>query len=110
MAKKAAVKKKVKKPGISKQQRAKDQIAKTPNATSKEIAELCGNGVTPADVANAKMSLKKGSKGTKKGGRPAKKTATGGGDLNTAIAFVESCGGFDAAKALISQIERIKSL
>jgi hypothetical protein len=106
--KKAPVKKNVKKPGISKAQRAKDQIAKTPDAGNIEIAKLCGNGVTPADVGNARTSLKNKSKGTKKRGKPTTKTATG--DLDAAISFVEAAGGLDAAKALIAQIERIKSL
>ncbi len=110
MAKKAAVKKKVRKPEkVNKSQLIRDQLAKTPNASPKEIAAAVGHGVTGQVVSVTKSKMKKNTGPATKRGRR-KKTASGGGNLDTAISFVEAAGGLPAAKALIEQIERIKSL
>ena len=80
--------------------------------------ESCGKSYHPArnecphcGTANAAKSKKKKT-AKKKSTNGRRKVAAGGdGDsLVSAINFIESAGGFHAAKAALEQIERIKNL
>ena len=115
MAKKSA--------GGNKSAAIREALQANPEASPKEIAEKVneqGFKVTPAYVSIVKYNQSKssGAQGrkvrVKKAGRRVGKASggsTGGfGPMQSALEFIQACGGLDQAKAILAQVEAIRSV
>ena len=110
-AKKAAVSSRKK---VNKSQAIRDYRAKHPKAGPTEISKALtkqGIKVSPAHVSNVAPKSAKKKRTAKVGQRKAKMIADGESvrvaDLLAAQRFVESVGGMESAKTLLSAIEKL---
>jgi hypothetical protein len=106
----------------NKSQAIREALQANPSASPKEIAEKVqaeGHKVTPAYVSIVKYNLSKagGKKGrkvrVKKAGRrmgSGNSSGSGFAPMQSALEFIQACGGLDQAKAVLTQVEQIRSV
>ena len=100
---------------ISKSQRVRDYIAEHKTAKTSEIVDALKEfGVNKFNVANIlyKKSNKKPKPSGKKLGRPPKASANGNGvgGIESAIVFIKSAGGIEAARSQLAQLAELKGI
>jgi hypothetical protein len=100
---------------ISKSQRVRDYIAGHKTAKTAEIVEALKEfGVNKYNVANIlyKKANKKPKPSGKKLGRPPKASANGNGvgGIESAIVFIKSAGGIEAARSQLAQLAELKGI
>ena len=105
----------------NKSQAIREALQANPDASPKEIAEKVneqGFKVTPAYVSIVKYNASKSAGGSgrkvrvkRAGGRPvAGGMSVSGSPLQSALEFIQACGGLKEAKSLLAQVEAIRAV
>ena len=104
----------------NKSQAIRDALQANPQASPKEISATVneqGFNVTPAYVSIVKYNLSKSSGGAgrkvrvkKMAGRRAGVSTQGFAQMQSAVEFIQACGGLEQAKSVLAQVEAIRSV
>lgn len=109
-----------KKAASNKSAAIREALQASPDASPKDIAEklvAAGHKVTPAYVSIVKYNQSKaGGTGrkvrVKKAGPKVRifRGADAGGPLQSALEFIQACGGLEQAKSVLATVEQLKSV
>jgi hypothetical protein len=100
----------------------REALQANPDASPKQVAEIVsgqGHNVTPAYVSIVKYNLSKSSGTTsrkvrvkRQGARSAGGNEIGNGfaPIQSALEFIQACGGLDQAKQVLATVEQLRSI